>query len=278
MTTLHETRIDGGPAARDLAVPYARCGARSGLPMILIHGFTDSGRSFEGVMARLPGQIPAITPTLRGHGDAARPAGPYDLATFAGDVVGLMDALAIERAILVGHSMGAAVALRAAADHPDRVAGLGLLGGFATLAGNPAADELRDAVRGLTDPVDPAFAREFQASTLARPVAQSFLEMVVGESLKVPAFVWRAALDGLFATDTALDRIVAPALLLWGDRDGMFPLAGQEALAATLPDARIVTFAGCGHGLHWEDPARVAAELARFHTRVATGPARRRAS
>ncbi|WP_374442615.1 alpha/beta fold hydrolase [Stella sp.] len=273
MPTLHEVRIEGG--AR---VPYARSGGRSGLPTILVHGLTDSWRSFEGVMARLPGHLPALAPTLRGHGDAARPAGPYDLPALAGEVLGLMDALAIDRAMVVGHSMGAAVSLRLAADHPDRVAGLALLGGFATLDGNPVAVELRAAVDGLVDPVDPGFAREFQASTLARPVPGAFLDMVVDESLKVPAFVWKAALAGLFATDTALDRVTAPTLILWGDRDALLPRAGQAALAAALTGASLVVFAGAGHGLHWEDPARTAAELARFHARLGEGAARRRAS
>lgn len=273
MPTLHEVRIEGG--AR---VPYARSGGRSGLPTILVHGLTDSWRSFEGVMARLPGHLPVLAPTLRGHGDAGRPAGPYDLPALAGELLGLLDALAIERAMVVGHSMGAAVALRLAADHPDRVAGLGLLGGFATLDGNPMAEDLRAAVDGLADPVDPDFAREFQASTLARPVPGSFLDMMVGESLKVPAFVWKAALAGLFATDTALDRVTAPTLILWGDRDALLPRAGQAALAAALPEARFVAFGGAGHGLHWEDPARAAAELARLHARISEEPGRRRAS
>ena len=273
MPSMHEFRTDDG-----IRIPYARSGGRSGLPLILVHGFTDSWRSFEGVMARLPGHLPVVAPTLRGHGAADRPAGPYDLPALAGDVLALMDALAIERALLVGHSMGAAVSLRVAADHPGRVAGLALLGGFATLAGNSAAEELRDAVDGLSDPIDPAFARAFQQGTLARPVDGRFLDMVVGESLLVPAFVWKATLAGLFATDTALARITAPATLLWGDRDGMFARAGQEALAAALPDARLVVFDRSGHGLHWEDPVRTAAELARIHARIAAGAARRRAS
>lgn len=270
---LHETTLAGG-----CRMPFARSGGQGGLPMILVHGFTDSWRSFAGVIEHLPAHLPVVAPTLRGHGDADRPSGPYDLATFAGDVVALMDALGFERAMLVGHSMGAAVCLRAAADQPQRVAGLGLLGGFATLAGNPVARDLLREVQELTDPVDPGFVRSFQESTLARPVPAPFLDMVVEESRKVPAFVWKAALAGLFATDTALDRVAAPALLLWGDRDGMFPRAGQEMLAAALPAATLTVVRDAGHGLHWEDPAGIAAELARFHAGLAGVWSARRAS
>lgn len=127
-------------------------------------------------------------------------------------------------------------------------------------------------------PVDPGFARSFQESTLARPIPASFIDMVVGESLKVPAFVWKAALAGLFATDTALERVAAPALLLWGERDAMFPRAGQEALAAALPTAELTVVRIAGHGLHWEDPAAIAAELARFHARLGDAWPGRRAS
>ena len=250
-------------------MPYVRTGARSGTPLVLLHGFTDSWRSFEPVIARLPPSVPVIAPTQRGHGEADRPAGPYDPATFAADLAGFLDALAIDRAVIAGHSMGGAVALRLALDRPDRVAGIALLGSFATLDGNPMAADLREAVAMLADPVDPLFAREFQESTLARPVAPAFVNMVVEESLKVPVRVWQAALGGLFATgmETALGRISAPALLLWGDRDGLLPRAQQEALARSIR-ARLVVYDGCGHGLHWEDPARAAADLAAFHASV----------
>ncbi len=268
--------------ANGLNVPYARSGERSGTPLVLLHGFTDSWRSFEPLIARLPASIPVIAPTQRGHGEADRPAGPYDLPAFAGDLAEFLDALAIDRAIVAGHSMGSAVALRFAVDHPDRVAGVALLGAFATLDGNPAAEELRDAVGLLREPIDPIFAREFQESTLARPIPAAFVNMVVEESLKVPLRVWRAALAGLFATgiETMLGRIDVPALLLWGDCDGLLPRPQQEALAASLRDARLKVYEGCGHGLHWDDPARAAADLAAFHAAIgrpaqATAAARR---
>lgn len=235
--------------------------------MVLLHGFTDSWRSFEPMAARLPPSLPVVIPTQRGHGEAERPSGPYDLPAFAGDLAQLLDALAIARAVVVGHSMGSAVALRFAVDHPERVAGLALLGAFATFDGNPMAGELRHAVGMLRDPVDPIFVREFQESTLARPVDPAFLDRVVDESLKVPVRVWRAALDGQFATgiEKMLDRVRAPTLILWGDRDGLLPLAQQLELARAIPGARLEIYGGCGHGLHWEDPARAAADLAAFY-------------
>jgi pimeloyl-ACP methyl ester carboxylesterase len=118
----------------------------------------------------------------------------------------------------------------------------------------------------MTDPVDPAFVRDFQQSTLARPVPPAFFETVVAESLKMPAHAWQAVLRGLLGEDFTheVHTIRAPTLVLWGDRDVFASRAEQEALAAAIPAARLKAWAGAGHALHWEDPDRAAAEIAAF--------------
>jgi pimeloyl-ACP methyl ester carboxylesterase len=82
----------------------------------------------------------------------------------------------------------------------------------------------------------------------------------------VPAHVWRGALRGLLEADHGPDlvRIACPTLILWGDRDALFPSADQEALRAAIPHARMVSYPGVGHGLHWEAPTRVASDIGRF--------------
>ena len=110
--------------------------------MLLLHGYTDSWRSFELILPHLPSSVRAIAPSQRGHGDADRPASGYGAADLAADAVALMDALGLDRAVVAGHSMGSLVAQRVALDHPGRVRGLVLLGAFATLRGNPAVREL----------------------------------------------------------------------------------------------------------------------------------------
>ncbi|MGE0716651.1 MAG: alpha/beta fold hydrolase, partial [Alphaproteobacteria bacterium] len=86
------------------------------------------------------------------------------------------------------------------------------------------------------------------------------------ESLKVPARVWRATLRACIDSDFTDDlvRIAAPTLILWGNRDTIMPLAEQETMAGLIADSRLVIHPGAGHGLHWEDPDRVARELAMF--------------
>jgi non-heme chloroperoxidase len=253
-----------------LALPYLDQGEPSSVPMLLLHGITDSCHSFKTVLAHLPGTVRAVVPSQRGHGDASAPES-YRLADFAADLEGLMDALALERAILVGHSMGTAVALRFAIDHPDRVLGLVLVGAFAALARNPDCVAFGEAsIAPLSDPIDPAFVRAFQESTLARSVPKAFLDRVVSESLKVPARVWKAAWSELVATDLTPDlpRIAAPTLLVWGDRDEMVLCAEQEVLVRSIPTARLVTFTGAGHAPHWEEPERFAALVADFASSV----------
>ena len=170
------------------------------------------------------------------------------------------------RAVVVGHSMGGTVAQRFAVDYPERTLGVVLMASFLLSDFNQALSEFHKAVAVLEDPIDPAFALEFQRETLARPVADEFLSMVVAESLKVPARVWRAALDGMIEEPVAphLSRVTAPALLVSGERDAFVPTTESEALAAAIPRARLVVYAGAGHAVHWEEPARFAADLSAF--------------
>jgi pimeloyl-ACP methyl ester carboxylesterase len=178
-----------------------------------------------------------------------------------------MDAVELTAAIVVGHSMGATNAQRFAIDYPARARGLVLAGSFATYRGNPAlVDFWQSTVATLTDPIDPGFVREFQESTLARPISQAFLDSVVRESLKVPAPVWRAAFAGFFEDDVAgeLGKIVAPTLIVWGDLDALCPRRDQDALLAAIAGSRLQVYEGAGHALHWEEPERFAADLVAF--------------
>lgn len=254
-------RLNFGPT-----LDYADRGATRGVPVVFLHGYTDSWTSFATVLPHLPARIRALAVSQRGHGESDRPVAGYHPHDFAADLDGFFDAVGIDRAIVVGHSMGSQVALKFALARPSRVLGLALVGGFATLAGNTAIDELREAVATLRDPIDTDFVRAFQGSTMARPCADSFFDMVVDESRKVPARIWREALAGQIVEDVtgALGRIAVPTLIAWGDRDSLVPRAAQEALIEAIPRARLVIHHGCGHGLHWDDPEGFASELTAF--------------
>ena len=256
-------------------LPYVERGDSSGVPVVFLHGFLDSWRTFGPVLSRLPESIHAFAVTQRGHGEASRPAAGYGVPDFAADLTAFMDVLRLEAAVIVGHSMGSAVALRFALDHPERASGLVLGGASASLRANSEARKSWNALLSrLTDPVDPELVREGLKNTLARPVPQALFESLAQESLKVPAFVWRAAMDarwhaeGDFAGELA--EIRAPTLILWGDRDVRYPRSEQEAIAAAIPDSRLVVYPGAGHMLHVEEPARVASDLAAFIAELET--------
>ena len=251
-------------------LPYVERGDPSGVPLVLLHGYSDSHGSFEPLLAHLPRSVRAFALTQRGHGDADRPAGGYRPEDFAADVGAFMDAVGLEAAVIVGHSGGSYAAQRFALDHPDRTLGLVLIGAFRAFHDNPAVLEFWQVVSQLTDPVDPAFVRDFQESTLTRPVPPAFLDGVIAESSKLPARVWRSYLGDYLEAEVPTEKgtITAPTLIMWGDRDPYCPRDDQHALLAAIPGARLATYPGTGHVPHWEEPERSAADISAFALRV----------
>ena len=245
---------------------YAEQGDPDGETIVFLHGYSDSWYSFSRLLPLLaPTRYRAYALDQRGHGDSDRPDGGYTIDDFAADVAAFLDAVGAARATLVGHSMSSFIARRMAETYPERVTRLVLIDSAVTPV-NEGMLELQAAVRGLADPVPPDFVREFQASTVHRPVPEPFFEQVVAESLKLPARVWQSVLDGLFAFDDAVDlgRIAAPTLLVWGEHDAIFPRAEQERLVDAIPKATLTVYPETGHAPHWERPERVAADLKAF--------------
>jgi non-heme chloroperoxidase len=255
---------------------YADHGPVAGTPVVLLHGVTDSWRSFEAILPNLPGDIRAFAVSLRGHGGSSRPESGYLFSDMSADIDAFLEALNVDRAVIVGHSMGASVAQRFAIDHPERVRALVLIGAFASLYREPGVTAFFDtSVARLTDPIDRSFAREWQLSTLAREIPAAQLDVFVDETLKVPSRVWKAAFSGFLSTPDFLDRLHAvtvPALLIWGDRDAFVPREHQDQLLATLPDARLTVYQGHGHAVHWEAPLRVADDISTFLARQVPAP------
>jgi pimeloyl-ACP methyl ester carboxylesterase len=256
-------------------LPYVEQGDPAGIPMLLLHGVTDSWFSFTPVLKHLPHSIHAFALTQRGHGDAEGSAAGYRTRDFAADIAEFVDALGLGPTILVGHSMGSTNAQRFAIEHPERTLGLVLAGAFASYRSNPTLTQFwNSALSSLEDPIDPKFAREFQESTLAQPVPERFLEAVVQESLKVPARVWRAAFEGFFEDDCLgdLGKVNAPTLLLWGARDTLCRRGDQDYLLRAIGRSRLIIYERAGHALHWEEPERFAAHLVSFAQSLAASP------
>jgi len=265
------------PLPTGVRLGYVEQGDPDGTPVIFLHGVTDSWHSFAGVLPLLPARVRAFAISQRGHGDSSRPASGYRLTDLSNDVAAFMDAVRLPQAIIVGHSMGASVAQRFVLDHPGRASRLVLVGAFAHFQEPDFGDFVRTSILPLTDPISADFAREWQLSTLARPMDAGHLDTVVAETLKVPAFVWHATFSGFLESrdfSSELARVTVPTLLMRGDRDTYASSAAQARLLEVLPDARLITYEGHGHALHWEDPARFVDDLVPFLTASAVASAR----
>jgi non-heme chloroperoxidase len=257
--------------ATGVTLPYLEQGDHSGVPMVLLHGYSDSSRSYELILPHLPDSIHAFAPTQRGHGDADKPVAGYRVQDYVADVAAFMDAVGIEAAAITGHSGGSYTAQRFALDHPDRTLGVVLIGSFRAFHDNTGVLELREAVSQFTDPVDVDFVREFQESCVAQPVPAEFLQAIVAGSCQVPARVWKDYLEGVLEAEvpTGSGTIATPTLIMWGDQDAFCPRGDQDALLAAIPLARLSVYQGTGHCPHWEQPQRAAAEVAAFAAQTA---------
>ena len=250
--------------ATGITVPWVASGDPGGVPVVLLHAWTESRRSFDRLRGALPPSVYALAWDQRGHGDADCASGGSSLREAAADVTAFLDAVGLRRAVLVGSSSGGYVAQQVAADHPARVAGLVLVGTPRSLQGRPP---FADEVDELRDPVDPAWVRaSLEWFPCVQPVPRWYLEDRVADGARVPAHVWRAALYGLADAKppTASGPITVPALVLWGAEDHLLPRAEQQALCAALPRSTFLAYPATGHLVLWEQPERVAADLTAF--------------
>ena len=247
-----------------VTVPYLVQGDPSGTAVLLLHAWVESSGCFDLMLSALPSTLHVFAMDQRGHGDADKPADGYALGDFAEDIEAFMDAVGVPSAVLVGSSSGGYVAQQVAVNAPDRIRGLVLVGAPRSLQGRPA---FADEVDSLTEPIDPAWVKDsltwFQRH---HDVPDWYIEDRIRDGMRVPAHVWRAGLTGLTAAvpPSESGTITAPTLIIWGERDELLPRADADALAAAIPAARMVVYEDTGHLVLWEQPERIAKDLADF--------------
>ena len=250
---------------RSLELPYVEHGDGDGVPVVCLHAYVDSWRSFGAMLPHLPASLRAIAPTQRGHGDAGKPASGYAVDDFAGDLAAFLDVIGVERAVLVASSSAGFTVERFAELHPERVLGLVFLGAPWSLREVPAVRRFLAEVSELTDPVAEEYVRSFVSATAGEAVPADLVEEQVRESLKVPAHVWTETLEGLVEASPPRPGIItAPALSVWGDQDEFVSREDQERLCDALSGSRLRVYEGVGHVVHWEQPERVAADISDF--------------
>ncbi|MEA2312770.1 MAG: hypothetical protein QOE28_2738 [Solirubrobacteraceae bacterium] len=260
--------------------------AGSGPPVVLVHGMVNSSRHWQGVARRLADRYTVIAPDLIGHGDSATPRGDYSLGAHASVIRDLLAALGIERATMVGHSLGGGIAMVYFWQFPDRVERLGLVssGGLGRevspllrSAALPGAAPLLSLVanervtRGLERAGSALRRRGSGVGVQLQAIARA-LQPLSGPGQRA-AFIHslRAVIDPRGQRVSATDRLylleAVPMLIAWGDRDRTIPAAHGAAAHAVLPKSRLVSIPGAAHFPHLEAPDALATAL---HDWIAT--------
>ena len=229
-----------------------------GDPIVFLHGLGSCGEDW--VLQRRPfaDTFRMIAVDLRGHGRSSKPAGPYSIALLAADVSALLDVLAIERAHIVGLSLGGLVAQQLAIDFPGRARSLTLTNTFARLLSGNAIELARLLQRGaisLMQPLDRS-ARAVARGLFPYPHQAELRRLTVQRLLQNDRAAYRASIGAIrrFDSRRKLDRIASPTLVVTGDRDRTVPISRQRELAHGICDAQWETVRDSGHATPIDQP------------------------
>jgi len=264
--------------------------SRRGLPLVMVHGLGDASCIWNYLAIRAAPQFHVAAIDLRGHGDSDwDPEARYDTATFAADLTKAAAALGFERMILIGHSLGADVAIRFAADHAARVAALiivdfgpelqkdgidEVLRNFA--AGPQSFASVEDYTEWLAERrplADPAVLRQFARECLRRSGANGWTpkaDAALANSSEISRFV---ASNGRYCNPELwpmLARIRCPTLVIRGSGSGVLPLdVANRMVERTLWNSQLATVSAAGHAVMIDNPAEFSASVIRFLSGIA---------
>jgi pimeloyl-ACP methyl ester carboxylesterase len=232
-----------------------------GFPLLLLMGFGDGCDAWSNQLPAFAARFRTIAHDYRGVGQSEKPSTGYSIAQFAADTVGLLDALGVPNAHVVGYSMGGRVGQYLAGHFPHRVQSLVL----AAAAAKPNA-LVRYSLRAgayLYERFGP------EAAAAMNPLisfTHAYFEQHIGRLLQelgkpvaapMPLHAYRGHVDAIEAHDTTglLPKIVAPTLVILGDQESLNPMPDASLLVQRIPRARLQVLPGTGHGLIWETPA-----------------------
>jgi pimeloyl-ACP methyl ester carboxylesterase len=254
--------------------------AGNGPPIVLIHGMLNSSNHWRSVALNLARDYTVIAPDLIGHGDSAAPRGDYSLGAHAASIRDLLAAMGIDRASIVGHSLGGGVAMQFFYQFPQRTERLVLIssGGLgrgvspmlrtAALPGVSAVLSLTIHPRllgTLTDVGRRLHQREVRLGVYMQAIARALRPL---EARQAFLQTLRAVIDVHGQRVSATDRLYLlesmPTLIVWGERDNTIPLLhGREAHEA-IPHSFFKTLPRAAHFPHLEDPDGLSEVLRKF--------------
>ncbi len=265
--------------------------AGSGPPVVLIHGMVNSSRHWREVALALADRHTVIAPDLIGHGDSATPRGDYSLGAHASSIRDLLAVLGVDRATIVGHSLGGGVAMQFFYQFPQRTerlvlvssGGLGrevspllrsaTLPGVSALLSLAAHPRLLSGLRRSGDRLREAGSRQ---GVYLQAIARALRPLEEPGARTAFLHTLRAVIDVRGQRVSATDRLYLlagmPTLIVWGERDHTIPLAHGLAAHRAAPGSRFQTLPSAAHFPHLEDPDGLAAVLGEFM--ASTEPAR----
>jgi 3-oxoadipate enol-lactonase len=253
-------------------IAYRTGGGEHGFPVVLLHSLAVDQSTWEPV-AEVHGQSHRlVTLDSRGHGssEAAEESGA---GAWARDIVEVLDSAGIDRALLVGVSMGGIQAIAAAAAAPERVAGIVVADSFASLPEEVAAAR----IHGLSDFASghsmPEVADKYVRDTFVASGDARGPELVRTAMGSMDRENYLIAVRSCFGADVraALAQVQVPALVLWGELDEKTPRGLSQAIAAAIPDAQFAAIPGAAHLSHLDQPVIFASLVSRFADNLAGG-------
>jgi 3-oxoadipate enol-lactonase len=230
-----------------IQLAYERRGKRGSAPLVLLHGFPLDHHLWDEVVPLLEDAFDVILSDLRGFGDSTTVDSPYGMDDYASDIAGLLDRLGIQKAAIVGHSMGGYVALAFARLYPDRVSGLGLVSSQ-VLADPPerkegryksAAEVSANGIGSVVEAMKGKFTSDEQLQAYARASMERQQPAAYIGALK--AMAERADSTPL------LSSFHFPVVVIHGDSDSLIPVDRAREVKAALPHAHLVEIPGAGH-------------------------------
>lgn len=242
-----------------IQLAYERRGG--GTPLVLLHGFPLDHHLWEEVAPLVEDEFDVILPDLRGFGDSTIVDSPYGMDDYASDIASLLDHLNIQRAAIVGHSMGGYVALAFARRYPERLSGLGLVS-TQVLADPPerkegryksAADVAANGIGSVVEAMTPKFTADERLQSYARASMERQQPAAYIGALK--AMAERVDFTNL------LSSFHVPVVVIHGDSDSLIPIDRAREVKEALPQAHLVEIPGAGHMPMMEAKERTAEAL-----------------
>ncbi|MDP6953494.1 MAG: alpha/beta hydrolase [Alphaproteobacteria bacterium] len=253
----------------DMLTPAYRMVGEGPETVFFLHGIGGGRTSFDAQIGALGPRYRHLAWDMPGYGGSS-PLPEMTFPALAQAAIRLLDALHVERAHIVGHSMGGMVAQELAIDHGERVVSL-VLSATSPAFGKPGGDWQRAFLAARLAPLDagktPAdLAPAVVAGLVTEDAPATAVDAAVASMSDISSDAYRAALTCLVTFDrrASLDRITTPCLLLAGDADSVAPAPVMARMAEHIADAHFVSLPGAGHLANLETPAAFNAAVADF--------------